>query len=181
MREAQRATPTIPIVMIGPFGSSDPVESGLVASFARPGGNVTGMTFVAGPGMWNKRLQLLKEIAPRITRVAFLGTKACYEFNRPSADLLGIRSIFAEVARANQYDDAFVAATRERADGLYVCDSGLTYVHAARIAALAEKARLPSVGGGVRTQRPVALWVTVPPQSWVPRQGGYCRSPRASI
>jgi putative ABC transport system substrate-binding protein len=144
VREAKRATSTIPIVMIGPL-TSDPVESGLVASFARPGGNVTGLTFVASGEMWEKRLQLLKELAPRITRVAFLGTKDCYERNGSSAKLLGITPILAEVARADQYEDGFAAATRERADGLFVCESGLTYVHAHQIVAFAGRARLPSV------------------------------------
>src|SRR5262249_17998574 len=66
---AKQATQTIPIVLVGVF---DPVRQGLVASLARPGGNVTGLTISTGPELWGKRLELLKEAVPRISRVGFL-------------------------------------------------------------------------------------------------------------
>ena len=69
---AKRATSTVPIVLAV---AVNPVEAGVVASLARPGGNITGFTFHAGPEIEAKRLQLLKEAVPEATRVAFLGTE----------------------------------------------------------------------------------------------------------
>ena len=140
---AHRATRTIPIVMA--FGPADPVAEGLVASLARPGGNVTGLIRQPGSGMREKRLQLLKEIAPRITRVVALGPRPCFESLRRAAELLGIALVLAEVEGIDQYADAFATVTRERADGLFVCDDTVTYVHAPRIVAFATERRLPSV------------------------------------
>ena len=76
-RAARQATTTIPIVMIG---ISEPVQYGLAASLAHPGGNVTGLADDTGPELHAKRLALLKEIAPHLSRVAFIGTKGCWNW-----------------------------------------------------------------------------------------------------
>lgn len=142
-QEAHRATRKIPIVMA--VGPSDPVAEGHVASLARPGGNVTGLTRAPDHGMREKRLQLLKEIVPGIARVASLGPRPCLESFRRAAEVLGIALVLAEVERIDQYAGAFATVTRERADGLFVCDTALSYVHAPRITAFAAQHRLPSV------------------------------------
>ena len=83
VRAAKNATATIPIVMAG---SSNPVENGLIASLARPGGNVTGLTRTTGPGLFGKGLQLLKEVAPNISRVAVLHAGTDVEMLRSIAE-----------------------------------------------------------------------------------------------
>src|SRR5262245_415624 len=142
-QEALRATRTIPIVMV--VGPSDPVADGLVVSLARPGRNVTGLTRAPDQAIREKRLQLLKELAPRVTRVASLGPRLCFESFRPAAELLGITLVLAEVERVDQFPEAFATVARERSDGLFVCDTALSYVHGPRIAAFAARRRLPSV------------------------------------
>ena len=142
-QEALRATRTIPIVMV--VGPTDPIADGLVASLARPGGNVTGLTRAPDQAIREKRLQLLKELAPRITRVASLGPRPCFESYRRAAELLGVTLVLAEVEHVGQFADAFAIVVRERADGLFVCDTALSYVHGPRIAAFAAQRRLPSV------------------------------------
>jgi putative ABC transport system substrate-binding protein len=77
---AMKVTRTVPIVALF---STDPVADRLVASLSKPGGNLTGVTTTAGPGLVAKRLQLLKELAPRITKVAFLGTREAWESYQP--------------------------------------------------------------------------------------------------
>jgi len=75
-KEVARVTRTVPIVMAGSY---NPVEAGLVASLARPGGNITGLTANSGPEIEAKRLQLLKEVTPAVSRIAFLGLKSDWE------------------------------------------------------------------------------------------------------
>ena len=143
IREAQRATRTIPIVF---FGTGDPVAAELVASFARPAGNTTGLTIQPGSGVSGKRVELLKEIVPRITRVALLGPILPEQAVR-DGDAHGLTLVLAKVERVDQYAEAFAAVLRERADAVYVENTGLNYVHAPRIAAFAAQHRLPAIYG----------------------------------
>ena len=144
--EALRATKTIPIVFVG--GGMDPVGSGLISSLARPGGNVTGLTVNIGLDFALKRLELLKEIAPRIKRVAFLGPGQDFYKNidpmRASIDKLGLTLILAAVDKAEDYEAAFASARREGADAIFLSNVALNHMHRARIVALAAKHRLPA-------------------------------------
>jgi putative ABC transport system substrate-binding protein len=141
---AKRATSTIPIVMLN---HSDPVGSGLVASLARPGGNVTGLSLLA-PELRLKQLQLLKEILPRLTRVAFLRHPHIPLDLRElevTARSLKIRAQVVEARTPDEIADAVSAATRERAGALVVLAGSMFFAHRARIAELAAKSRLPTV------------------------------------
>ena len=141
---ARRATATIPIVMAN---HSDPVASRLVASFARPGGNITGLSMVS-PEVRVKQVQLLKEIRPGLTRVAFLRNPTIpLDFNElgVAAQSLKLRVQVVEARAPNELGDALSAAARERAEGLIVLAGAMFFVHRSRLAALAIKHRLPSV------------------------------------
>ena len=143
---AQRATRSIPIVFSG--GGADPVGQGLVASLARPGGNVTGFTVSLGPELAHKRLELLKEIVPGIKRVAVLGPRAEYEANierlRDGFAKLGLSVFLVPAETEDDYEQAFATAVRERADGVLVVNVSLNFVHRSRIVALAARHRLPA-------------------------------------
>ena len=152
---AKRATSTIPIVMAN---HSDPVGSGLVASLARPGGNVTGLSMLS-PEMRVKQLQLLKEILPRLTRVAFLRNP---DIPLDSGELevmarsLGVRAQVVQARSPNEIAEAFAAAARERAEALSVLAGTMFFAHRALIAELALKSRLPTVSLLRSTPRRVA-------------------------
>ena len=143
----KRATTTIPIVMAS---SSDPVGRGLVASLARPGGNVTGLSSVA-PDLSGKRLELLKEAIPKLTRVAVLwdssGGQASANFKdtQVAARALRVQVQSLEVRSPEDFERAFKAATEGRAQGLIMVQSALTTTHATRIVELAIKNRLPTM------------------------------------
>jgi len=119
-RAAQQATTTIPIVMIA---IGDPVRAGLVPSLARPGGNITGNT-ILGTEMSAKRVQLLKEFIPGVSRVAFLwnpnnNSHLVYlEEWRAVAPKLGVEPLFVEVGRSDQFESAFAKMMRDRPDAL---------------------------------------------------------------
>jgi ABC-type uncharacterized transport system substrate-binding protein len=121
-RASQQATTTIPTVMIA---IGDPVRAGLVPSLARPGGNITGNT-ILGTEMSPKRLQLLKEIVPGVSRVAFLWNRsnashlAYLEEWRGLAPRLNVELVFVEVHSPDQFEAAFAAMMRERPDALSV-------------------------------------------------------------
>jgi putative tryptophan/tyrosine transport system substrate-binding protein len=143
---ATRVTSAVPIVMAG---STDPVEAGIVTSLARPGGNVTGLTFNTGPGFEAKRLQLLKEAVPEATRVAYLVTKTEWEGLqgtgvRAAAPTLGVTLVHAEHTPTH-YADAFALITREKPHALFVSRHGSNYVHRQLIADFAVEQRLPSM------------------------------------
>jgi putative ABC transport system substrate-binding protein len=116
---AKQATTTIPIVMMG---VGDPVLAGLVASFNRPGGNITGNT-ILGPEVAGKRLQLLKEVIPSLSRVAFLWNPdnashpAQLAELRVAVETLGITLLPLAVRSSDEFDSAFAAMIRERSDG----------------------------------------------------------------
>ena len=144
---ATRATATIPIVMIT---SADPVEGGLVASLARPGGNVTGVTFVSSE-LAGKRLQFLKEAAPRVTRVAVLWNPDHPDGEFPATHAaggsLGIRVQSLDVRGRDDFAGAFAAATRERTEAVIIVSSRLMTLNRARIIGFAAQNRLLLVSG----------------------------------
>ena len=149
IQAARRATGTIPIVMAGAI---DPVASGLVASVARPGGNITGLSLMA-PDLIGKQLEILKEVVPTVSRVALLGNPA-NTGNAPqlrhaqdAARALGMQLQSFEVRGPGEIDGAFAAMTRERAGAVIVLVDGMLADHRARIADLAAKSRLPAVYG----------------------------------
>ena len=143
--EAKRVTTTVPIVMAT---STDPVGAGIVASLARPGGNVTGFTVNAGPEIEAKRLQLLKEAVPQMSRVAYLGTVSDWESDeaksiRNAARTLGVTLVHAAHSPTN-YADAFALIIRERPHALFVARSPVNYANRRLIAAFAAEHRMPS-------------------------------------
>ena len=133
-RAVKQATTTIPIVMIG---IGDPVGAGLVASLARPGGNITGNT-ILGPDVASKRLQLLKEGVPA-SRVALLwnpdnASHAAYiEEMRVAGTTLGLTLISMPVRNASEFDGAFAAMMRERPDAFVMTADPLHQLHIKRI------------------------------------------------
>ena len=142
--EARRATSTIPIVMAN---HSDPVKSGLAASLARPGGNVTGMS-MASIDLRIKQLQLFKEVVPRLSRVAFLRHPAITvdpkELEGP-ARALKLQGQFVDARTPDELPAAFAAAVRARSDGLIVLGGSMFFAHRAQLAELAVRHRLPTV------------------------------------
>ncbi len=143
---AKRATTTIPIV-VGAAGA-DPVKDGLVASLARPGGNVTGLSLLARE-LNGKRLQLLKEAIPGLSRVAVLWnpnnvtSAPSLKDTEAAARSLALRLQPLEVRGPNELDGAFQAATMGRARALLAVPDPMFLVHRTRIADLALKTRLP--------------------------------------
>jgi putative ABC transport system substrate-binding protein len=142
---AKQATTTIPIVM--PV-SNDPVKAGLVASLARPGGNVTGLTSLSGelPGKW---MELLRETLPRISRVAVLwdpaGDPGQVKISEAAARSLGVHLHVVRVGRADGFEPAFAEARKGDAGALIVLGSPFFYVHRTRLVELAAKHRLPTI------------------------------------
>jgi putative ABC transport system substrate-binding protein len=147
-RAAKQATSTIPIVMAYVF---DPVGEGFVGSLARPGGNITGLTFNVGSEIIGKHLQLLKDALPKVSRVAVLFipgppiSEVFLKETQVAAQALAIKPKVVEVHGSAELEQAFAVATRERADALLVLPYPLTYVEARRIVNLAAKSRLPAV------------------------------------
>src|SRR5215469_6559923 len=149
-RPAKQATSRIPIVAIG---MADPVEDELVASLARPGGNVTGTTFL-GPELVSKRLQLLKEIVPRLSRVVVLWHPHAYG-ERTMAGMLkdiesaaqstGTKLQLVPAANPDDLNSAFAAMATERADGLIVFPSPMLFSQYSRIVIFAANNRLPAM------------------------------------
>jgi ABC-type uncharacterized transport system substrate-binding protein len=147
---AQQATRTIPIVMSLVL---DPVRSGLVPSLARPGGNVTGTSFM-GPDMVGKQLQLLKEVVPKVSRVALLRNPAnpasahWLREAEAAARALGVRLQALEARNPQEIDSAFAAMTREHAGALLIFPDPIFGNQRRQIAELAAKRRLPAIHGG---------------------------------
>ena len=146
---AKRATSTIPIVMAG---SGDPLGSGLVASLARPGGNVTGMSLMV-PDLGGKRLELLKELLPRLARVAVLWDAAnpypaiVFKETQAAAQALAIDVQSLEVRAADDFDGVFEVARKQRPDALITVEDPLTFNYQKRIADFALVNQLPSLHG----------------------------------
>src|SRR4051812_3108659 len=149
-RAAQRATTTIPIVAIA---MGDPVRDGLVASLGLPGGNITGTTFL-GPELVPKRLALLKELLPAISRVGVLWHRDAFS-ERTTSDMLketadaagalGLQLQLVEVRGAVEFDDAFSAMAAERAEALFQFPSTMLFGERRRLVELAAMHRLPAM------------------------------------
>jgi putative ABC transport system substrate-binding protein len=151
VRSVMNATKTIPIVMTG--GGADPVEAGFVKSLSRPGGNVTGITLLV-IDLAGKRLELLKEAVPKVSRVAVL-----YESGNPTsvveanevlpaaARTLKITTQSWEVRTQAGFEKVFAALNKQGADGLYVSTGALMNTNQKRIIDFASKSRLPAVYG----------------------------------
>lgn len=149
IRRSRDATGTIPIVMLL---ANDPEEAGLVASLARPGGNVTGLSQLSTP-LIGKRLQLLSETVPGASRVALLWDSALPDRGHElgvtelSGRALGLQVQALDVRSADAFESALDAAAQEHADALMVQTNFLTNANHARIAELALRRRLPTMGG----------------------------------
>ena len=145
-RPAKGATSTIPIVMTF---DDDPVGSGFVASLARPGGNITGLSTLA-PEISGKQLELLKEIVPRLGRVAVIGTSTrqgtaqSLKEMELAAGALGVKLQYLDIQNSQGIETAFRAAGKERADALLVLQSPVFNSQRTEIAELAVKSRLPT-------------------------------------
>jgi putative tryptophan/tyrosine transport system substrate-binding protein len=149
---AMQATRTIPIVFVAVI---DPVAMGLVASLARPGGNVTGVASYVGLEVNAKRLQLLLEAVPGVTRVAALQHGACVRALparqrmqhavEEAARSLGIHLQIVEVDTPDELEGAFAAMTREGAEALLVFNSPFFITHGTRVVELAAQHRLPGI------------------------------------
>jgi putative ABC transport system substrate-binding protein len=146
-RAVQQANKAIPIVMAS---AADPVQLGLVASLARPGGNITGLSEIT-PEMAGKRLELLKEMVPKLSRVAVLwdpgndASALSWKEIQSPASQLGLRLHSLEARSPKDFDKAFESATRARAGALAVMPAQLFGANLKRIADLAAKNRLPSI------------------------------------
>ena len=144
---AMAATKSIPIVAIS---VGDPVRGGLVASLARPGGNVTGNT-VLGPDIGAKRTQLLKEVIPRVSRVAFLWNPdnashvAYREELRAAAPALGVQMIFVRLGSSDALDHAFAAMMQERPDAFTMTGDPFHQLHVGWIIDFVARNRLPAM------------------------------------
>jgi putative ABC transport system substrate-binding protein len=146
-RAAKEATSTIPIVMAF---DNDPVGSGFVASLARPGGNITGFSNFA-PEMSGKRLELLKEIVPKLSRVTVLGTSTqpgnaqMLKETELAAGTFGVQLQYLDVRDPKDIESVFRAASKGRADAILILTSPFLLSHRTQPADLALKSRLPAI------------------------------------
>lgn len=146
---ARRATDKIPIVAVATDGLDD--VGGGAASLSRPGRNVTGLTGEIGVGVNGKRLQLLKEAAPKASRVAFLGqgSRPIHRYWRPdteaAARALGLTLIWVGADTPEEFEAAFAAIAKDRADTLFVDGTAVNYAHTRPIIEFAARLRLPAV------------------------------------
>jgi putative ABC transport system substrate-binding protein len=145
-RAAKELTQTIPIIMLSP----NPVEEGLIQSLARPGGNITGLTAEPSLEITGKRVQLLKELLPKMSRLAWLHSSETPSEAKQSIEAasreLGFKLLLAEHA-PTQYADAFALIARERADALYVAPSAANFANRRLIVEFAAKNRLLAMYG----------------------------------
>jgi putative ABC transport system substrate-binding protein len=146
-RAVQQVNKAIPIVMAS---AADPVQLGLVASLAQPGGNITGLSEIT-PEMAGKRLELLKEMVPKLSRVAVLwdpgndASALSWKEVQSPARQLGLRLHSLEARSPKDFDNAFEKATRARSGALAIMPAQLFGANLGRIADLAAKSRLPSI------------------------------------
>jgi len=147
-RAAKEATNTIPIVMTN---DGDPVASGFVASLARPGGNITGLSTLA-PELSGKRLEILKEVVPRLSRVAVLGTSTTGSYApilkelELAAGALKVKLQYLDVLDPKDLETAFRAAKKGRAEAVLVLvGGGVLTSHRTQVVELAVKNRLPAI------------------------------------
>jgi putative ABC transport system substrate-binding protein len=142
------ATSAIPLVAF----MVDPLKAGLVASLARPGGNLTGITLDAGIEIWGKRLELLKEAVPSTRRVAFLAMREGWEgsFGEAMRDVAGrlgvsLISMLPNMGTVAEIERVFAAMAEQHPDAVLVTGEGDLYAHPKLIVELAEKYRLPTM------------------------------------
>ena len=146
----KQATATIPVVMAV---SRDPVGAKFIASLARPGGNITGLANDTAPEIIGKNLELLKEAVPRLSRVAFLwnpvppGAGTSKKVVESAARNLGVAFQSVEVRGRSEFEGAFAAMVRERANGVVVAADPVTFGPRSQVVLLAAKSRLPAVYG----------------------------------
>jgi putative tryptophan/tyrosine transport system substrate-binding protein len=146
----KQATATIPVVMAV---SRDPVGANFIASLARPGGNITGLANDADPEIIGKNLELLKEAAPPVSRVAFLwnpvppGAGTSKHAVESAARSLGVTLQSVEVRRPTEFEGAFAAMVRERANGVVVAQDPIALGSRSQVVLLAARSRLPAVYG----------------------------------
>ena len=146
-RPARKATSTIPIIMAQ---DGDPVGNGFVASLAQPGGNITGLSTVA-PEMSGKRLELLKEIMPKLSRVAVFGNSSdpgnarVLKETELAAAAFGLKVQYIEVVSLADIETAFRSASKGRADAVLLIPNPILTPHRALVADLAVKSRLPVI------------------------------------
>jgi putative tryptophan/tyrosine transport system substrate-binding protein len=146
---AKAASATIPIVMVG---VGDPVGNGLVASLARPGGNVTGTSFVTS-AMVGKQLEILKQTVSQARKLAILvnptnpGMRLLLDEAKTATQSLGVQLQAVEAHSAGELDAAFAAVTRERVGGLFVPWEGAFLVHLRQVVSLAASGRVPVLYG----------------------------------
>ena len=187
-RGASFAAQSVPVV----FGfSGDPVDAGIVASFARPGGNATGVSFLA-LDLAAKRAELIKEVAPTIKRVAVLsnpehpGEVSELRVTREAADKLGIGTQYFPADSDAAIPAAFAAIADSQCDALLTFPDALTLFHRQRIAAFALSRRLPSIfgwkaytdgGGRSATARSCVIPMRASPISWTESQRNEARGP----
>src|SRR5262245_27702479 len=146
---ARRVTRTIPLIWFGT--AADPVALGLVDSFARPGGNVTGFLLSSDARMVGKRLELLREVVPKFTEVGFVidpdyaAADGTLNVILPVARALGLDARVYEVRSGAELEAAFAAAVRDNVQALYVPEAPLLLTRRAEIAELASSMRLPAI------------------------------------
>jgi len=149
-RAAKSATRTGPIIFVG---SGDPIAEGLVFSLARPGGNVTGLAIIAGLDIVGKRLELLKEVVPGVTRMAMLWNPTNPSHAAALKEVPAIAQSLKVELRAiaarspDDFEGAFAAMRRGRVGGLLVLADGVFVLHAARLVNLSAESRLPTIYG----------------------------------
>ena len=152
-RTVRNATSTIPIVM---SGVADPIGEGLIVSFARPGGNVTGVTASLSWAAYAKQPQLLKDAVPAVRRVALLrdpsnqGSRPAVSTFTEAARSLGIELQVVGASKPEEFEPAFRSMSRARADGLVIHREATFYRHLGRLADLSVAPRLASVSGSTR-------------------------------
>jgi len=145
---AMRATMTIPIVMTN---GADPVSAGFVASLARPGGNVTGLSSEPGDEIYGKRLEFLKEALPNLSRVGvlwnpnFMPNRSRLTSSREAAQALGLTLVPAEARGPDALEQAFATMVREHAQVLVVLSDGVLFNSRGQIAVMATRNRLPAI------------------------------------
>ncbi len=144
-RAAQQATSTVPIIMTT---VGDAVVLGFIASLARPGGNITGLTTIS-PDLAGKRLELLKETIPKLSRAAVFSYPRSeatdLKETEAAAQLLKVQLISLEVQNLDDLENAFRSSTKSRADAIVIGASGFFNTHQSRIVELAAKHRLPGM------------------------------------
>jgi putative ABC transport system substrate-binding protein len=145
---AKNATQTIPIVGIG---FDNPVQHGLIASLARPGGNVTGISYAVGPEIFGKDLGLLRELVPGLRTVAVLSNPDGVNHGiivgniETAARTLGIKLLIVEVRRPEEFEAAFATIAAGQAEAIFVVGDPMYGVHQARLTDLSLRYRLPAM------------------------------------